>query len=269
LRNRDLRVGLPLACVLLVVLFFSLSSGKRGVYVLPALPAFALACAPWLHELSQRKGPQRALFGLACGIAAIGLAGAVYFLFDPARRGELLDTYAIDPVPPLFAIGVAAAIACAVTRRVRGFAAYGLVLLTTLLMVSVLVNPAINGVRSGQEFMREVEARTAGRNALGIVAYKEQYLLHSTRPMWNFGHARWREREQEAAAAAAWMAQDSQRVLLVDDRVRALCFSKANAELVATANRLQWYLVSGMADVACIERGNLSAAILYSPPTVK
>jgi 4-amino-4-deoxy-L-arabinose transferase-like glycosyltransferase len=269
LRNRDLRVLLPLAWVLLVVLFFSLSSGKRGVYVLPALPALALACAPWLHELSQRKGPQRALFGVACGMAAIGLAGAVYFLFDRARRGELIENYAIDPVAPLFAIGVAAAIACIVTRRAGGFAAYGLVLLATLLMVSVLVNPVINAARSGEEFMRQVQARTAGRDALGIVAYKEQYLLYITRPLWNFGHARWREWEQEAADAAAWMAQDSQRVLLVDDRVRALCFTKANAELVDIANRQQWYLVSGVADAACVQRGKLSAAILYSPPTVK
>ena len=94
-------------------------------------------------------------------------------------------------------------------------------------------------------------------------------MLYITRPLWNFGHARWRELEQEAADAAAWMAQDSRRVLLVDDRVRALCFAKANAELVDTANRQQWFLVSGMADASCIERGKLSAAILYSPPTVK
>lgn len=268
-RKRDLRVLLPLAWVLLVVLFFSLSSGKRGVYVLPALPAFALACAPWLQELSQRKGPQRALFGVACGIAAIGLAGGVYFLFDGARRAELIGKYAIDAVAPLFCIGAAAAVACAVTRRTRGFAAYGLVLLTTLLLVSVLVNPTINGARSGEEFMRKVEARTAHCSQAGIVAYKEQYLLYITRPLWNFGHARWREVEQEAADAAAWMAQDSQRVLIVDDRVRAMCFSKANAEPVDIANRQQWYVVSGMGDASCIARGKPSAAILYSPPTVK
>src|SRR5690606_29920383 len=47
-RKRDLRIVLPLCWVVVVVLFFSLSSGKRGVYVLPALPALVLACAPYV-----------------------------------------------------------------------------------------------------------------------------------------------------------------------------------------------------------------------------
>ena len=50
LRRRDLRVMLPLAWAVLVVVFFSLSSGKRGVYILPAVPAVVLASAPFLSE---------------------------------------------------------------------------------------------------------------------------------------------------------------------------------------------------------------------------
>ncbi len=49
---RDLRVGLLLSWVVLVVLFFSFSSGKRGIYVLPALPALALVSGPYLIELT-------------------------------------------------------------------------------------------------------------------------------------------------------------------------------------------------------------------------
>ena len=48
LRERDARVWLPLAWVLLVLVFFSLSPGKRGVYIMPALPALALASLPFL-----------------------------------------------------------------------------------------------------------------------------------------------------------------------------------------------------------------------------
>jgi 4-amino-4-deoxy-L-arabinose transferase-like glycosyltransferase len=46
LARGDGRLLLLLGWVLLVVLFFSLSSGKRKVYILPALPALALAAAP-------------------------------------------------------------------------------------------------------------------------------------------------------------------------------------------------------------------------------
>src|SRR4051812_29312207 len=62
-RERDLRVLLPLIWVGLVVLFFSLSTGKRGVYVLPAIPALVLAVAPFLRQLAERSGPRRLLFG--------------------------------------------------------------------------------------------------------------------------------------------------------------------------------------------------------------
>lgn len=268
-RERDLRVVLPLAWVLLVVLFFSLSSGKRGVYVLPALPAFALACAPWLRSLSERQGPRRALFGLACTIAAVTFLGGVYLLLRPGERAGLIEEYSVDAVAPLFTMGLLAAVGCMAARPSHGFAAYGCVLLSTLLVVSFWVNPAINQARSGEDFVHRVESRAAGVEQLGVVAYKEQYLLYITRPWWNFGHARWREIEQEAADAAAWLAADGKRVLLVDDRVRGMCFSKATAESVGAANRQEWYLVAGMPDAECVARGNIGAAIRYANPTVK
>ncbi len=49
--SRDTFVAVLLAWVVLVVLFFSLSSGKRGVYVLPAVPALVMAAATWLPEI--------------------------------------------------------------------------------------------------------------------------------------------------------------------------------------------------------------------------
>ena len=45
-RRRDPRHWLLLGWGLLVLLFFTLSPGKREVYILPALPAFCLAAAP-------------------------------------------------------------------------------------------------------------------------------------------------------------------------------------------------------------------------------
>jgi 4-amino-4-deoxy-L-arabinose transferase-like glycosyltransferase len=50
----DGRYLLLLGWVLLIVLFFTLSTGKRKVYIFPALPAFALAAAPLMPWLGQR-----------------------------------------------------------------------------------------------------------------------------------------------------------------------------------------------------------------------
>ncbi|MEX0871315.1 MAG: glycosyltransferase family 39 protein, partial [Aquisalimonadaceae bacterium] len=42
--------------VVCVIVFFSFSPGKRGVYLLPAVPALVLAAAPYLSELSRHRG---------------------------------------------------------------------------------------------------------------------------------------------------------------------------------------------------------------------
>jgi 4-amino-4-deoxy-L-arabinose transferase-like glycosyltransferase len=265
-RARDLRVLLPLAWVVLVLFFFSLSSGKRGVYILPAVPAFVLACAPFLPALAQRRGPRHTLFAIALGIVVLAVGGALGMVFDPEKRLELLDAYDIDVVGPLFAISGLGAVACALARPGRGFAAYGGVLLVTLLIVSFWVNPVIDAARSGARFMRNVEELAKNSRELGLVAYREQYLLHLRRSAVNFGHARWREYKQEAADAAAWLAANPDRMLLVDQRARELCFATARALDVGRANREQWFLVSGSADPDCAARGNPSAARAYSPP---
>lgn len=264
-RQRDLRVWLPLVWIVLVVLFFSLSSGKRGVYVLPAVPALAIACAPWLATVSQHRGAQRTLFGIACAIAAVTLAIAIFMLTNAHERQRLTDSYEIDAMAPLFAIGIAAAASCLVARPARGFAAYGLSLTAVLMVVSFWVNPVMNDVRSGADIVRKVESMSSGVRQLGLVAYKEQYLLHLTRPVTNFGHARWREAEQEAADAAAWLVASPERALMVDQRVLEKCFAAANAREIGAANRQRWFLVSGQADPACVAQGKLSAALLYRP----
>jgi len=82
----------------------------------------------------------------------------------------------------------------------------------------------------------------------------------------NFGHARWREWRDEAADAAAWLAQRPGRALLVPDHVRAECFGKASSVELGRANRDTWFLVSGAADQACVARGDAGRAIHYSPP---
>jgi hypothetical protein len=133
-------------------------------------------------------------------------------------------------------------------------------------MVSFWINPTIDASRSGARFIRNVERLAMNSEELGFVAYREQYLLHLQRSAVNFGHARWREHNQEAYDAAAWLAAQPHRMLLVDRRVRELCFQMAAAQDAGQANREQWFLVSGSADAGCAAQGNLGAARTYTPP---
>ena len=61
IQGQDKRVILLLGYLVLVVLFFSLSPGKRGVYVTPGTPALALLTAPYMGALLARVWPGRLL----------------------------------------------------------------------------------------------------------------------------------------------------------------------------------------------------------------
>lgn len=262
----DLRIGLLTAWIVLVVLFFTLSSGKRGVYILPAVPAVALATGPYLLELLQRRGVQRALFILAALLATVCLLGAIYVQIRPDKRIEYIANYEIDVFGPLLLIGGAVAVICALTRPARGALAYAGLLTVALLTVSFWVNPVMNTARSGQAFIDHVEQLDDPNAELGFVGFKEQYLLNVHRPIVHFGHARWREADQEAADAALWLNGSADRQLVVTDYARQLCFADTASQSLGEANRSEWFIVRGKPNPKCVARGKAAALYRYAPP---
>src|SRR5690606_4694351 len=74
-RRGDPRFILLLAWAMLLLLFFSATSGKRGVYIFPALPAVCLAAAPLLRALLRRAWPRRVPLGYLA-LMALALLGA-------------------------------------------------------------------------------------------------------------------------------------------------------------------------------------------------
>lgn len=266
LRSRDTFVALLLAWVVIVVLFFSGSSGKRGVYVLPAVPALAMAAAPWIPELLRAAATRRLAFVLAGTLGLLAAAGAAYFLVDAEAAARIAGSYGISPVLPLACVAVGASLSVGLFRERNAWLAYAGTLAAVLVTVGVVVYPRIDGARSGREFMARVEQASAGVAELGLVGAKEQYLLQLRRPSINFGHARWREKEVEAADAAAWLAHAPGRALLVHAKTRDVCFDSARATDLGLANGQRWFLVAGQADPNCVARGDLSRARLYLPP---
>ncbi len=266
LRSRDTFVALLLAWVVIVLLFFSGSSGKRGVYVLPAVPALAMAAAPWIPELLRAMATRRLAFVLACALALLAVLGTAYFVIDAEAAARIAVRYGISPVLPLACVAAGASLAVGIFRERDAWLAYAGALAAVLVTVGIVVYPRIDAVRSGREFMARVEQASARVTELGLVGAKEQYLLQLRRPSVNFGHARWRDKEGEAADAAAWLAQASGRALLVHARAREVCFGAAEAIDLGHANRQHWFLVSGQAEPGCVARGDLSRARLYVPP---
>jgi len=267
LRERDTFVAVLLCWTALVVLFFSLSSGKRGVYVLPAIPALAMAAAPWMPEVLRLPRSRVLGFVLAALLTAIFGAGAIYFAFVDAAAARALRDFGATPALPLALAAAGGCAALAVFRVRDGWLAYGGTLAALLVTTGLAVYPRIDDVRSGRAFMAKVEQAAAGFAELGLVSAREQYLLELRRPSYNFGHARWREKEAEAADAAAWFAARPGRALLVQENTLELCFQGMQVQELGRANRAQWFLVTGgTVDAACAARGDLRRARLYIPP---
>jgi 4-amino-4-deoxy-L-arabinose transferase-like glycosyltransferase len=266
--QRDTFVAVLLAWVALVLLFFSLSSGKRGVYVLPAVPALAMAAAPWLPEILRLARSRKLGCVLAAGLAFGTTLGALYFgVVDSKAAAHALRTYGVNPALPLGLAGIAGLVSLWFFRIRDGWLAYGGALAGVLIAVGFTVYPNINDARSGRMFTQKVEQASAGIAELGLAGAKEQYLLMLRRPTINFGHARWREREQEAADAAAWYTAKPGRGVLVDRKVRELCFREAETRDLGRANGQKWYLVTGgRANVNCVAHGELRRARVYIPP---
>jgi hypothetical protein len=132
------------------------------------------------------------------------------------------------------------------------------------IVFSYFIAPAMNGERSGKDFMRAVLAQVKPEEELALVAYKEQFLLYLDRPTVNFGHRRSFEGANETYDAAAWLNAAPHRVLLVpaDVQQKYPCFV-ANMSMAGRTASEAWLLVRGPAQRSCAERGHASRAIRY------
>ncbi len=253
LRRRDARYLLPLAWWLLVVLFFSIPSGKRDVYILPALPMFCLALAPLLPGLLRQRGPQWLLWAFTALVSAVCLAGGLSMLFgEPAFERKLLESRGVGADVAaavawvLLACG-AWGVAMLAWLRVRG-SVFALLSLLGLVWViyGVVGYPVLNDSSSSRGVMREAGRRIGPDAELGLVAWKEQNLLMADRPAANFGFkVPWAE---QLRRGVAWQAErPASRWLLVQEPAMQACIDRDRAEVVGVANRRRWWLVPAKA----------------------
>ena len=265
--ERDAKVWLPLAWAMIVVIFFSLSPGKRGVYVVPAIPAVAIAAAPYLQGLWSKRGPQLAGLTLTILIGIVTAAAYIYATrWAPDRAAQILADAGPIPLQILLALAVIAALAAIICGVRAGLVALAYTLGSIWLFMGWIVAPALNGTRSGSDFVAAALAHAPRGHELGMVAYKEQFLLYLDRPMLTFGYRRWREGSQESYDAARWINEKPNRALLLDEQQQARCFhGAATLEFAGIASGLRWSWVTAPADASCAALGR-DSALIYRPP---
>ena len=118
-------------------------------------------------------------------------------------------------------------------------------------------------------FIEQLKRVADPSRELGLLAYKEQFLLQLDRPSVNFGHSRWREGAAESYDAARWLNAAPGRELLVPASQLEPCFATSGARRqVGEASREVWYLVVAPANPDCEARGRDEMARRYQPPKV-
>jgi 4-amino-4-deoxy-L-arabinose transferase-like glycosyltransferase len=262
---RDARPALLLAWIALVLLFFSASAGKRGVYVLPALPALAIAAAPFLPVLFARRSVRYASLALGGLLVVPAVVLALLDLGGHEIVGRKLASVGFDPGRSIRSFAVAGSLVWLAAWRWRAILAWPAVLGCLALVWSYDVTPRIDAQRSGRGFLERALALVPAGRELALAGAKEQFFLYLDRPVVNFGHKRWMEKQREAEDAARWLNAAPGRTLLLPDAMLEPCFRSAPRRSVGVTSREPWSLVELPAQEECASRGDARRAIRYSP----
>jgi 4-amino-4-deoxy-L-arabinose transferase-like glycosyltransferase len=267
--EKDARIWLPLLWALLVLLFFSASPGKRGIYITPALPAVVLAAAPYLNALFSRRSVQRAGLVLSGILVIAALAFIVGYGAGARWALKVPSTLGISSIAPFVAFAILSAVAWLWAWRAQPVLAWVGVMTSVMLVWSYGINPQIDGERSAQTFMRGVLEQVPPDAELAFMGYKEQFLLYLDRPIVNFGHRRWMEGPKESYDAAQWLNGGGSRVLLMPADQLKPCFADSPHRLGGRASGEEWLLVTAPASQACASQGNARNVIHYESPATR
>lgn len=238
-RQPRTRIVLPVCWVLLVMAFFSMSPGKRDMYILPALPTLCAALSPLLPGLLRQRSAQTLLYAVLLLIATALLAAA----------GSALGPRPLLQLPEatgkLWAL-LAAMGACGVAlllryRRARIAQAWFWFCVALWTLYGFVGYPLLNEARSAKGVMRQAAALTGPDQTLGMVGWKEQNYLQAAQPVVDFGYRKpvaW-----QMAQALRWLQQAPHaRKIFTQRALLGVCIDARRVEEVGTANRRTWVI---------------------------
>ena len=223
---------------MLVIVFFSVSPGKRGVYVTPGTPALALLTAPFVAELLARVWPARLLGGLGWLLGIICLGGAGALAFSAKLASKLGD---LGPAPwlPLLAMGAALLLLNALLRRAPLTAIF-CSLAVGWLIYSSWICVKLNDMRTPEGVMALAAQQVPVGDELLLAGFKEQHLLFALQPVRHYPYLL--GDGEQAREAAAWVAAGPRRHVLGSADIMTVCFDAVRMTNLGNRHRTDWLL---------------------------
>jgi len=250
LRLREPRVWMPLVWFALVLVFFSIPSGKRAIYILPGLPMLALAMAPYIGDLMKTRWLPRLAFGITVAAGVVfASVGAWAWKAAPKAARRIAAGYELpDNGQALWlcviAVGVAFLVAAVVCRPRRGVLALVLGAGLAWIVWPVATYPLLNANQSAAQLMGEADARIGPDGQLGLVSWREEVLYQARRPVTEFGFTR--DAALQMADARAWQRADpAHRWILLNEDALDSCVIREKVVDMGIANRVRSALLPG------------------------
>ncbi|GGD68672.1 glycosyl transferase [Lacimicrobium alkaliphilum] len=239
-KKGELRIILPLFWILLLLLFFSMSPGKRGVYILPALPMLALISAPYLRQMLNKPAASWALWLTTGLISTVLLIVAIGGWYGLDAIVQLVKEYELDPWSFLLTCSVVGFISLALSWRYKALSwAYYIPLLWLLYSTwgYLLMAPA----KTPQKILEQSAKHLPASGELAMIGLKEQFLLFSDMPFTHFGYHT--PIEQQQAMAWRWLKQHPDSRILAASDEKLNCFRSEQGTKLGHAHRQDWLLL--------------------------
>jgi len=233
--------------VALVVVFFSISPGKRGVYLLPALPMFALALAPALSSQSPARWFPPVLTGLHLLLATALITIGVMAWNDHPTLVEKVSDYSQDPArlheagTLVFCIGLIWLASIAVFWRTYALGRFFIALMISWLLFTTWGYRILEPLRTPRNILAVAEQSVPPNAQLGMINFKEQFILFSKLDFTHFSY--FSDREQEERNAWLWMSKTANSYLIVEADDNLQCFTKEEAVVLGVAHRDSYILL--------------------------
>lgn len=238
----DRRIILPLGWVVLVVVFFSLSPGKRGVYILPALPMLALVSAPYLRQVLCSKWFNRLLFTLVALISVallmFGIAGQLEIDF----ASKLSNRFELEPWNFLMVLGAAGTVICLLTVKGKQFLSWLWFMPVLWVFYSTWGYTLLNQVKTPKSIFAQMAQVIPDTAQLALVNFSEQFILFSPYATTHFGYHT--PNEQQVSAAWHWQQARDNGVILIDGDTQTDCFDMQQGIPLGLAHRVNWVLLT-------------------------
>lgn len=229
--------------VVLVIVFFSISPGKRNLYILPALPVMALVVGVHFTKTGLQTWFKRVLQVGFVLLGSLFMVAAVMCF----TKSHAVTKQVGDNTLPFGMLFLAASLCWFVIllwkRNKVDLSAYWAAFAITWILYSTVGYVLFNPIRTPAKGIMAAVAHDIGPNGqLGMTRFKEQFLLFSPIPLTQFSYLA--STQEQDRNAWLWMSEKADRYVMTARDKNIQCFDLSKAKDLGRAHGKDWILLS-------------------------